>query len=77
MEKERFCRIRIYNRNNKRIWTETDDAADTRQRGRARQSNSREAGNSAASSDNQPICNMIPSRSKKKTDFRNPSTLGP
>lgn len=55
----------------------TDDAVDTRQRGRARQSNSREAGNSAASSDNQPICNMIPSRSKKKTDFRNPSTLAP
>lgn len=32
---------------------------------------------SATSSENRPICNMIPATSKKRMDFRGPSTLGP
>ncbi|KAF8112209.1 hypothetical protein N665_0066s0081 [Sinapis alba] len=42
--------------------------------------NSRRKGqieSSATSSENRPICNMIPATSRKRMDFRNPSTPGP
>ncbi|KAF3538467.1 hypothetical protein F2Q69_00019323 [Brassica cretica] len=43
---------------------------------RARPANSRDTG-SPANLDNQPICNMIPARSKRRMDFQNPSLPGP
>lgn len=54
----------------------TSEGKEKKQTGRARPSNSRDAGNST-NSDNRPICNMVPAISRRQMDFRNPSPLGP
>lgn len=54
----------------------TEEAKASRQKTRGRISNSHDAEGSTNTSDNQPLCNTVPAKAKRKTDFRNPSTLG-
>ena len=44
---------------------------------RTKPSGSEGKSDTTSNSENQPICNMIPARSRKKMDFRNPSPLAP